>query len=152
MSVDSRRSPRLADYLPLEVYLLQDSNEHPLAGPFSGRILDFSSHGACLLMSQVMCNNLHVFHATQESDARVLQLRICLPPDLEQCLINARPVWFDLFRCGEIRAFKMGVEFIADPDKDNMRELQAALRKGQPQRARWWQAHGLRCTNDEQAI
>jgi len=144
MSVDARRSPRLDDYLPLEVYLVQAPNEHPISGPFAARIIDISLHGACLLMSQVIHNNLHVFHATQESKTRLLQLRINLPPDLEQCQLHARPVWFDLFRSGDIRAFKMGVEFIEGPDKEKMRELHTALRKDQPQRARWWQTHGLR--------
>ena len=141
MSMDSRRSARLTDYLPLEVYLFQDADAPPLAGPFAGRIIDISSHGACLLMSQVMRNNFHVFHSTRESDALALQLRISLPPDIEQYRLNARPVWFDLFHRGEIRAFKMGVEFIEGPDKKKMRELQDAIREGQPQRASWWQTY-----------
>jgi len=141
MSIDSRRSPRLTDYLPLEVYLLQASDEHLITGPFAGRIIDISSHGACLLMSQVMRNNVHVFHSTQENDELVLQLHICLEPDPEQFRLNARPVWFDLFHKGEIRAFKMGVKFIEDPSKKKMQELQDAIRKDQPRRAGWWQTY-----------
>ena len=71
----------------------------------------------------------------------MLELRICLPPNLEQYRANARPIWFDLFHSGELRAFKMGVEFIEDPDKHTMRELQDAIRVNQPQRAGWWQTY-----------
>lgn len=141
MSVDSRRSPRLTDYLPLEVYVVQVPDDTRIAGPFAGRIIDVSMHGACLLMSQVMQDTFHVFHSTREKDARGLQLCISLLPDLEHCQLHARPVWLDVFQQGEIRAFKMGVEYTEDPGKKKMQELQKALRVNQPQRAGWWQTH-----------
>nr|WP_321465043.1 PilZ domain-containing protein [uncultured Desulfobulbus sp.] len=141
MSADSRRSPRLSDYLPLEVLVVHMEDNIFVAGPFAGRIIDISQHGACLLMSQVMQNSFHVFHSTRENDHTILELRISLQPDLEQFLLNARPIWFDLFGQGEIRAFKMGVEFTEHTDKAGMRELQKAIRINQPHRASWWQLH-----------
>ncbi|MGD9947734.1 MAG: PilZ domain-containing protein [Desulfobulbus sp.] len=141
MSVDSRRSQRLIDYLPLEVHVVQTPDDNRIAGPFAGRIIDISTHGACLLMSQVMQNSFHVFHSTRESEEMVLELHINLPPELEHYRLNARPVWLDLFQQGEIRAFKMGVEFSEDPGKDEMQELQEAIRINQKHRASWWQTH-----------
>ncbi len=141
MSADSRRSPRLSDYLPLEVQVVHQDDNILVAGPFAGRIIDISHHGACLLMSQVMQNTFHVFHSTRENDSTLLELCISLPPDLDQFHLNARPIWFDLFDQGEIRAFKMGVEFTENTDKARMRELQKAIRINQPHRASWWQLH-----------
>ncbi|MDD2462679.1 MAG: PilZ domain-containing protein [Desulfobulbus sp.] len=141
MSVDSRRSPRLTDYLPLEVHVVQTPDYKRIAGPFAGRIIDISIHGACLLMSQVMQKSFHVFHSTRENGKRELELCLSLPPVLEHCRLHARPVWLDLFQQGEIRAFKMGVAFSEDPDKKKMQELQEALAINQKHRADWWQTH-----------
>lgn len=141
MSDDSRRSPRLTDYLPLEVHVVtRESNDH-IAGPFAGRIIDLSSHGACLLMSQVLQASFHVFHSTLKNDAADLELRISLPPDFEQCRLAARPIWINRFEQGEIRAFKMGVEFIDDPDLKKMQEVHELIRVNQKHRADWWQTH-----------
>ncbi|WP_448874030.1 PilZ domain-containing protein [Desulfobulbus propionicus] len=141
MSTDSRRSPRLIDYLPLEVRVLHGPDGRCLAGPFAGRIIDISRHGACLLMSQVMQNTFHVFHSTRESDEAVLQLSINLSPDDPAYLLLARPVWLALFAQEKIRAFKMGVEFTEDPEKQTMRRLREAIQVNQGQRAGWWQRH-----------
>jgi hypothetical protein len=141
MSVESRRSPRLIDYLPLEVHVVHVQDGHLLAGPFAGRIIDISMHGACLLMSQMMHNRFHVFHSTRDNEHAMLRLTINHPPELDRYTIIARPVWMDLFHQQEIRAFKMGVEFTEDAEKDKMQELQQALRANQPQRSGWWQQH-----------
>ena len=104
MDFETRRSQRILDYLPLEVRVVGKQDSRILAAPFSGRIIVLSAHGACLLMSQVMHNNFHVFHSTREVDDCVLQLMIDHPPDLNQCMLLAQPVWVGLGRQEEIRA------------------------------------------------
>lgn len=141
MSTDSRRSPRLIDYLPLDVWVIRTVDHHPLAGPFAGRIIDISTHGACLLMTQVLQQHVHVFHTTRTSDDLVLQLAINLDVEPATYLLTARPVWLSAVRQRHILAFKMGVEFTIDPDKEQMRELRQALHANQEQRANWWQRH-----------
>jgi len=141
MDAESRRSQRILDYLPLEVHVVSKLDGRSLAGPFAGRIIDLSIHGACLLMSQVMRNSFHLFHSTRETDDGVLQLTIDHPPDLDKCTLSAMPVWMGLVRQQEIRAFKLGVEFTGDPEDRQMRELREAILKNQQQRGGWWQEH-----------
>lgn len=141
MSIDCRRSPRLIDFLPLEVRVVRDPDNRILAGPFAGRIIDFSRHGACLLMSQVMQNAFHVFHSTREINNAALQLSITLSPDSPEYLLVAHPIWLALFQQEKIRAFKMGVEFTEDPEKETMCALREAIHANQGQRAGWWQRH-----------
>jgi hypothetical protein len=141
MTSEHRRSERVVDYLPLEVHVINSANGHLLAGPFSGRIIDISSHGACLLMTQIMDKTFHVFHSTRDTTDAVLRLTIDQIPDIEPYTLTAHPIWMDVFRQGEIRAFKMGVEFVENPERSQMRELQAALRLNQGQRANWWRRH-----------
>lgn len=141
MSIEQRRSPRLIDYLPVEVYAVKARGGQPLAGPFSGRIIDMSAHGACLLMTQVFHHGFHIFHSSRDTADTLLQLRILDLPELDPCPLLAVPVWLDLFRQQKIRAFKMGIEFINGPEAQAMKEVQRVLKKNQPQRAGWWQVH-----------
>ena len=139
MSVEYRRSPRLTDFLPLEVHVLDRDSTRVLAGPFAGRIIDISMHGACLLMSQVFRDGFHLFHTTRDNDSALLHLTFAQPPDLAGLTLIALPVWMDLYRLRGISAFKMGVDFTENPEAQQMKELQRAIRQNQEQRASWWQ-------------
>ncbi len=141
MSVEHRRSKRIIDYLPLEVHAVDGQDRQILAGPFSGRIIDISSNGACLLMTQVFRNGFHIFHSTRETSDALLQLTINHPPDITNCVLTAVPVWMDLFRQKEISAFKMGIEFTEDPEANQMKELLRALQENQEKRGGWWMRH-----------
>ena len=139
MTVEHRRSARITDFLPLEVHVLKKGNAQVLAGPFAGRIIDISMHGACLLMSQVFRDGFHLFHTTRDNDAALLRLTFNQPPDLAGLSLIAVPIWMDLYRLREISAFKMGVNFTENPEAQQMKELQRTIRENQQQRANWWQ-------------
>lgn len=141
MMIDQRRSERIVDFLPLEIHAMHPASGEMLAGPFSARIIDISTHGACLLVTQVLLNGFHIFYTTRESDDTVLRLSIDETSDVGQHVLIARPIWMDTFRQDEIRAFKMGVEFTENLGKDKMRDVQTALSINQGQRASWWQKH-----------
>ena len=139
MTVEHRRSARITDFLPLEVHVLKKDNAQVLAGPFAGRIIDISMHGACLLMSQVFRDGFHLFHTTRDNDSALLRLTFNQPPDLAGLSLIAVPIWMDLYRLREISAFKMGVNFTENPEAQQMKELQRTIRENQQQRANWWQ-------------
>ena len=139
--IDQRRAERIVDFLPLEIHAIDLTCGEVLAGPFSARIIDISTHGACLLVTQVLLNGFHVFYTTRESDDTVLRLSIDETSDIGQHVLTARPIWLDVFRQDAIKAFKMGVEFTEDIEKGQMRDVQAALSTNQGQRASWWQKH-----------
>lgn len=141
MMIDQRRSERVIDFLPLEVHAIHLARNEVVAGPFSGRIIDISTHGACLLMTQVLLNGFHVFYTTRDTDGSALRLSIDQSPDLGPYAFMARPIWLDVFRQQEIRAFKMGVEFTEDVDRSQMRDVRTGLGANQEQRASWWKKH-----------
>ena len=141
MSTEHRRSERIIDYLPIAVHAVDDQDGQPLAGPFSGSIIDISRHGACLLMTQVFHDGFHLFHSTRDTSNAVLQVTIILPPDLNNYTVTGVPIWMDLFRQQKIRAFKMGIDFTENPEANQMKELQKALQKNQEKRGSWWQKH-----------
>ena len=141
MISELRRAKRIVDYLPIGITAVNGVSGENIAGPFSGRIIDISHTGACLLMTQVMIDKFHVFHSTREDDSLFLQLKIDLPPEIKDFTISARPGWMNLFRQDEIRAFKMGVEFLSNPEGRQMKELMKAMARQQKKRAEWWAKH-----------
>lgn len=139
MDSNLRRSKRKIDYLPIVVNGVDSDKDEIIAGPFSGRIIDISANGACLLMTQVMRNNYHIFHSTREKNSNQLQLNIAIPPEIATpIVINAFPIWLSIFRKNEISAFKMGIEFILSPEDQQMKKLQQAMLHHQKKRGNWW--------------
>ena len=117
----------ITDYIPIEVTAQNEITGKLTAGPFAARIINISAAGSCLLMDQVMIRGYHIFHSTREDDARFLQLTINLPPDIVDYTVAARPIWMNLFRQNDIRAFKMGVKFLINNDKQKIKHLLAAI-------------------------
>ena len=141
MISELRQAKRADDYLPIRVTVQSKTTGKRVAGPFSSRIINISKTGACLLMTQVMCDRFHVFHSTRENDSLFLQLLVSLPPDIPGTTLSAQPVWLDIFRQGEIRAFKMGVDFHRTAEKEEIQELLTAMTRKQKIRASWWKSH-----------
>lgn len=138
---EHRRTKRITDYLPITVTVTNSTAGTITAGPFSGRIIDISTQGACLLMTQIIQNNFHIFHTTKEDSNRLFQLSVNIPPDNILFSITALPVWMDVFQQDQIRAFKIGVEFTTSPKEEQMMRLQKVIKIQQEQRAKWWSSH-----------
>jgi len=138
MITDLRRSKRYADFLPISVTALHKGDSTHSVGPFSGRIIDISRHGACLLMTQVLHKTYHVYHSTKENDESILELHINLPPELRNLVIPCRPIWLKPFQIEEIKAFRMGVDFLISPDGEKMQRLEKELMKNQKERDELW--------------
>ncbi|GAB4344009.1 MAG: hypothetical protein Kow0089_20230 [Desulfobulbaceae bacterium] len=138
MITDMRRSKRYTDFLPISVTAVPGGDQAKAVGPFSGRIVDISRHGACLLMTQVLHKAYHVYHSTKEDEEAFLELHINLPPELVNMVIPCRPVWIGPFQVEEIRAFRMGVDFLINPDGEKMQRLERELMKKRKSRDELW--------------
>lgn len=134
MNLDIRRSKREADFLPVSVTAQNGATGEMLAGPFSGKILDISPHGAKLLMTQVMFNSFHIFYSTKEDDSSHLTIRFDIPPDIVNFNIPARPIWIALMKHESFRAFKIGVEFLISPEGQQITELLEVMKIKQEKR------------------
>ncbi len=141
MISELRKAKRFDDYIPIRIIARHELSGKKVAGPFSGRIINVSATGACLLMTQVMDKSYHVFYSTRDDDSLALQLSITLPPDIKNFKISAQPKWLDRFQQDKIRAFKMGVDFLGDHGKEEMELLMDALAKQQKKRHGWWASH-----------
>lgn len=126
---DARRSKRYNRFLPIGISALDLTSNKIVAGPFPGRIINISRHGACLLMSRLTSNSFHMFHSVNENDRICLQLIINIQPEIINCIIPGRPVWLDTFREDDFRAYKLGIEFINDADSRDMMYLEQVVKK-----------------------
>lgn len=138
MITDLRRSKRFTDFLPISVSAVSGTGNTTLAGPFSGRIIDISRHGACLLMTQVLLKTYHVYHSTLENSANRLHLYINIPPDLVNFTLPAVPVWLRPFVLDDIKVFRMGVDFLLHPDSEQVQRLEKVMQKKQAERDQLW--------------
>ena len=127
MTHEARRSKRYNRFLPIGITTLDCTSNAVLAGPFPGRVINISRHGACLLMSQVTANSFHMFHSIDENDTMYIQLTINIQPEIINCKIQGRRVWMDVFHEGDIHAYKIGVEFMGDANSDDMLHLEQVV-------------------------
>ncbi|NLX18390.1 MAG: hypothetical protein GXY53_03790, partial [Desulfobulbus sp.] len=93
MTIERRKSERVADFFPLDVYALQLESRKTIAGPFSGRIIDISDHGACLLMTQIISNGFHLFYTTRDMEGTALGLVFENITADHSSIFTAHPVW-----------------------------------------------------------
>ena len=82
-------------------------------------VINFSPEGACLILSKMNINGIHIFFETLNNDSHNLLL---YPEDRndvdEQSIIIARSVWMDSFEHMSKPAFKIGIRFL-----QNQKEL-----------------------------
>lgn len=129
MTQNLRESNRYNRFLPISVQALDCCTKDIIAGPYPGRIINISRHGACLLLSQMVLNSFHMYHSIKESDTLCLELKINIQPEVINCRISGQPVWMNSFHEGDIHAFKMGIRFTSDPEAPEIMQLEEIVSK-----------------------
>ena len=126
-SEELRRSNRYTEFLPITVTARANNNKQLVAGPLSARIVNVSSHGACLLLTKVMIQSYHFFHSTREDESVELVLHITLPSHPEPIEIISKPVWLNASKLNDIKGFKMGVDFTSKIDNRLMQTINTQI-------------------------
>lgn len=127
MNTDLRRAKRFNDFIAVSVLAKNKEDGNKKVGPFAGRIVNISKHGACLLMSLGVLDSYDVYRSTYKNDEMHLEVEGKIPPGLENFSLSGHPVWMDPFVLDDIRAFKMGVEFKAEADHEQSNEIIASI-------------------------
>lgn len=127
MTQDLRNSQRYNRFLPIGVQAIDTGTNKVVAGPYPGRVINISRHGACLLMSQISTNTFHLFHSVRDNNTLCIQLTINIQPEIMNCKILGQPVWMDVFHEGDIHAFRLGIKFTEDAENDEMLHLEQVI-------------------------
>ncbi len=141
-----RRSKRYIALLPVTVNAV-DASGKKQAGPWSGRIIDLSKHGASLFLTRVMDKQYHICFSVQEHSEHYLKIEVfksavndatdgpasstqpVTTGDGRHIILKARPVWMDSYDYDDLVAFKMGVEFMETPTREEMSALKKAMKE-----------------------
>ena len=129
MNTELRRSERYQDFLPISVSVRKNDTRSQVAGPFSARIVDFSTNGACLLLTKVMIQSFHIFHSTRDDELNDLVLHIDTHSRQDTIEILAQPVWLNAAKMDDIKIFKMGVDFMSSIDDDLLQSINKMIDK-----------------------
>jgi hypothetical protein len=120
MISEMRRSKRYNDFIAVSVVALNGINGNKVAGPFSGRIINVSRNGACVLMSLGVLDAYQVYSLTQKNDSSFIEISGRIESGNTKFKLSGRPIWSDPIIIDDIRAFKMGVDFMVNPHSDTM--------------------------------
>lgn len=117
---ESRRLPRNSVYLPVSVSV--DNLERQVKGVISGRILDITNHGACMLLTTDIIDNFHCFHSFENNNSASLQLAVQNGSN-GPLKLTARPVWFETIQLEDAKIFKIGINFISTLDNNDLSRI-----------------------------
>ena len=114
MTTNLRRSQRYNDFISVSIVARNQTNGSREIGPYAGRIINISRHGACVLMSLGTLESYDVYRSTYNNNTMCLEIEGSTLQENKNFTLSGRPVWMDPFILDDLRAFKMGVEFNSD--------------------------------------
>jgi hypothetical protein len=122
------RTQRIECNLAMSVGLQDRHTGMPLPGVLSTTVINFSSQGACLILSTLAINGKHLFYETLNSDSYNLLLCFEAQDDVEaEFTIAARSVWMDSCHYMDKPAFKIGIHFL-----DTQKKLYTIFKRHPP--------------------
>ena len=74
-------------------------------------------------MSLGVLDSYNVYRSTYKKDSRHLEICGSLPSEIGSFNLSGRPIWMDPFVLDDIRAFKMGVEFMSNVDSERSDDI-----------------------------
>jgi len=138
MGKENRRSPRVESHLPVTLLLRDNSSGRNLAEPQSGCLENMSVHGVCLNVPHIRIDRYHLFYTFADNTKQTIYLEVRLPDlSIPPICIPARPVWFDHLLSEPTHPFAIGMEFLLDPDDEQIIRLRDMLTRNERQEP-WW--------------
>lgn len=103
-----------------------------------GRIADFTPYGACLYIDKMQCGSHHIFYTTQDHENHIVSLEYTTDDKDDSLVIFGNPAWYDLLSSEiDTAKFKMGIEFLAEQDKETLHKFLAKLSDKQDPEEGW---------------
>ena len=116
MNSDLRRAKRYHDFIPVFVTAPKGMNTIRATGPFSGRIINISRFGGCLLIPFGVLDTYKVCNVSVRDASPFLEIQESVSLKNGHFKLPVRPVWTDPFIMDDLRAFKVGIEFLVNPE------------------------------------
>ena len=123
MNSDLRRAKRYHDFIQVFVTAPYAMNSIRATSTFSGRIINISRYGGCLLMPFGVLDPYKVHNAGVRDTSPFLEIQGSVSLENGHFKLSARPVWTDPIIMDDLRAFKIGVEFLVNPEGEQMNSI-----------------------------
>lgn len=123
MNTNLRRSQRYNDFISVSVVVRNKITGNKEIGPYSGRLINISRHGACILMSLGTLESYNVYRSTCDTNSMFLEIEGSSEQEDNNFILSGRPLWVDPFIIDDLRAFKMGVEFNSEMVSQEMNNI-----------------------------
>ena len=117
MNSESRKSKRYTDVTPVTLTLRKSTTNDVATGPFTGKIMDICSNGACLMMPQAFIDSCHVFQSAQEAGWLYVELPVQQRLDTAGMYLSAQPVWLNTLQNDNFLEKMMSVEFLENNNR-----------------------------------
>jgi hypothetical protein len=137
MGEEKRRALREDSILPVNLILRDDQAGMTLANPVPAEIVDMSVYGVRITVSRVRFGEFHLFYSFNDNPHLLIQ--ICFNSDGEQedIIIPSYPVWFDHLVNTPGQPFQLGMEFLSEPQDENIRKLEQLIRRNRKAKLGW---------------
>jgi len=106
-----------------EVFI-SGQNGESLCDPVKVLVADLSAHGISLCLPSMRVEGQHLFYGVQDDSGSVLVLRFADNKGRKYA-ITCRPVWFNKELDEEPMYFRLGLAFIKEEEKEQIRLLQS---------------------------
>lgn len=137
MGEEKRRALRQASVLPVSLILLDDQEGLTLANPVPAEIVDMSVYGVRLTVSRVRFGEYHLFYSFNDNPHLLIQICFNSDDGQEELIIPSYPVWFDHLVNTPGQPFQLGMEFLSEPQDENVRKLEQLIRRNQKGKKGW---------------
>lgn len=135
MGDEQRRAPRIESTLKISLILRDDKENATLSDSIPAQILDVSVYGVRISVSRVRFGDYHLFYSFNDSPDHLVQ--ICANEAGEDIVVPAYPVWFDHLVNAPGQPFQLGMEFLIEPQDENVRKLNELVRLSQKGKGGW---------------
>ena len=107
--------------------------------PITGKMIDFSLHGACLLPDKIQYGCRHIFKSTQHRNDYIIRLEYIADDENNPFIIYGNSAWYNQSSSDDSDSirFKLGIEFLDDQNEDTLREFYARMANRQNAKKGW---------------
>ena len=108
--------------------------------PVTGKMIDFSRHGACLLPDEILYGCQHIFTSTQHNKDFIVKLKFILDDQNNSLIIYGNSAWYNqsYFDKADKVQFKLGIEFLKDQDQDTLQKFYVKMANHEGAREGWF--------------
>ena len=111
MSLKKRKTQRFKAEGDVVLVLCEGEKSIEIAGPSVGSLSDVSITGAAIIVNQINFGDYNLGSSPLENSSLFLRMRG------DDFLISSRPVWYHYIQLKKEPHYRIGLEFIDQPDK-----------------------------------